>query len=246
MAKLLNAIDDSTLLFLLGDKDQLASVGAGSVFGDLCRAKDTALLNGKVTVLEKSWRFEQDQGIGKFSKEVINGTLDGVKSYDGDGQISIDTAFSKNLFEEYAMLYSEYIKEDDIKEALKKLNWVRFLCVTRENDKSVSKINKEIEYLLSKKIEGFKPKTEGFYHNQPIIITRNDYKLRIFNGDVGIIRREKTSDGDVLFAHFETNDGTPRKIQAGYLNYYQTVFAMTIHKSQGSEFDYVRITRIRN
>ncbi len=235
MAKLLNAADDKTVVYLLGDKDQLASVEAGSVFGDLCRAQDSELLDGKVEVKTKSWRFAPEKGIGKFSQEVISGTLNDIASYAKDDQIIIDTTFSSELFNQYAILYKEYIDEPDIKTALQKLNNVRFLCVTRENDQSVSHVNKLIQYYLSKQIPEFKPKSEGFYHNQPIIITQNDYTLGVFNGDVGLIRRE----GETLFAWFEGNNGELKKIQAGYLNHYDTVFAMTIHKSQGSEFDTV-------
>lgn len=235
MAKLLNAVADNTKVYLLGDKDQLASVEAGSVFGDLCRAKDYELLYGKVEVKTKSWRFDADKGIGKFSQEVISGSFSDLTSYVDDEQITIDTTFSSELFNQYAILYKEYIEEPEIGIALQKLNLVRFLCVTRENDQSVSKVNKQIQYYLSTQIDEFKPKSEGFYHNQPIIITQNDYKLGIFNGDVGLIRKE----GETLFAWFESTDGEIKKIQAGYLNHYETVFAMTIHKSQGSEFDNV-------
>jgi exodeoxyribonuclease V alpha subunit len=239
MAKLLDAIDDKTILYLIGDKDQLASVEAGSVFGDICRAGESVLLKDKVEVKTESHRFETDKGIGRFSREVIAGTFSDPGSYADDGQISIDTSFSNELIEKYAILYSEYINENEIEKALKKLNWIRFLCVTRENDNSVSKVNKQIQYYLSKQIPEFRPKSEGFYHNQPIIVTKNDYKLGIFNGDVGIIRKKKTDDGEILFAYFETIDGKIKEIQAGYLNHYETVFAMTIHKSQGSEFNYV-------
>ena len=251
MAKLLNAMNDNTELYLLGDKDQLASVEAGSVFGDLCRAGDTVLLKKKVDIKVESFRFKPNEGIGKFSKEVIDGTFSDVKSYSNDNQITIELLASEdpktNLFKErviksgsfkkYALEYQEYILEDNIGSALKSLNKVRFLCVTRDNDYSVAATNKAIERVLKETIankEKFDPK-EGFYHNQPVIITQNDYKLNIFNGDVGIIRR----DGDVLVAYFETSDGEIRKIPAGYLNHFETVFAMTIHKSQGSEFDHV-------
>lgn len=235
MAKLLNAVDDHTMLYLLGDKDQLASVEAGSVFGDLCRAKDDELLKGKVEVKTHSWRFDPDKGIGKFSREVISGTFNDPFGYVEDEQITIDTGYSKELFEQYAILYNEYILEGEIQIALEKLNLVRFLCVTREGDRGVSKVNQQIQYYLSRQIPGFKPKSEGFYHNQPVIITQNDYKLGIFNGDVGLIRQE----GETLFAWFQSTDGELKKIQAGYLNHYETVFAMTIHKSQGSEFENV-------
>jgi len=237
MAKLLNAVDDHTRLYLLGDKDQLASVEAGSVFGDLCRAKDEALLKGKVEVKTKSWRFTPDEGIGKFSREVISGTFNDKDSYNKDEQITIDTSYSKELFEQYVLLYKDYILEDDIRIALEKLNRIRFLCVTRELNYSVTETNKRIQRLLTTVINDksrFDPQA-GFYHNQPIIITRNDDKLGIFNGDVGLIRREAES----LFAWFPGTDGEIKKIQAGYLNYFEPVFAMTIHKSQGSEFENV-------
>ena len=239
MAKLLNAVDEKTTLYLLGDKDQLASVEAGSVFGDICRARDSALLKGKVELKTISHRFDADKGIGKFSTQIIGGTFRDIGAYDGDEQITVDTLFSDDLFEEYAIKYKDYILEERIDEALRKLNIVRFLCVTRENDHSVSEYNKKIQNFLAGKIKGFHPKSESFYQNQPVIITRNDYNLQVFNGDVGIIREKETRDGKALFAHFETTDGKIKVIQAGYLNHYETVFAMTIHKSQGSEFENV-------
>ena len=251
LAKLLNAVNAGTILYLIGDKDQLASVEAGSVFGDLCRSENSSLLCGKIEKKELSWRFDKDKGIGKFSKEVIEGTLSDLSPYSGGEQIKIeilrDDNDSKNLFtkkilksesfEKYALEYLDYIIEEDIKEALEKLNRIRFLCVTKENDFSVSETNKAIERLLRYKINDnkkFSPKA-GFYHNQPIIITQNDYKLGVFNGDVGLIR----FDGESMFAYFPSKDGEIKKIPAGYLNHFETVFAMTIHKSQGSEFEHV-------
>jgi len=239
MAKLLNAVNDKTKLYLLGDKDQLASVEAGSVFGDLCRSKDFVLLKGRVEVKSKNWRFDNNKGIGKFSKEVITGSFGDISNYATDKQITIDTTFSTELFNKYAILYKEYICEPDIKTAIQKLNKIRFLCVIKEKKQSVSEVNKQVQAYLAAHIDGFNPRVEGFYHNQPIMITKNDYQLGIFNGDVGIIRKESTSDGETFFVHFETVDGEIKKIQAGYLNHYDTVFAMTIHKSQGSEFENV-------
>jgi len=232
MAKLLNAIDDNTSVYLLGDKDQLASVEAGSVFGDACRAADSKLLKDRIEIKTESHRFDSHSGIGKLSREVISGTFNNISEYNNDEQIIIDTSLSSNLFDEYAILYKEYIIQPDVKTALQLLNLVRFLCVTRE---SVSEVNKKIQYFLSRNVNDFKPKSYGFYENQPVIITKNDYNLGIFNGDVGLIRK----DGETLYAWFETTDGEIIKIQAGFLNNYETVFAMTIHKSQGSEFDNV-------
>jgi exodeoxyribonuclease V alpha subunit len=74
-----------------------------------------------------------------------------------------------------------------------------------------------------------------FYHNRPVIVTRNNYELDLFNGDVGITR----ISGDRLRVHFEAEDGGVRDVPAASLSHCETVFAMTIHKSQGSEFDHV-------
>lgn len=244
MAKLLDAIDENTGLYLVGDKDQLASVEAGSVFGDICRSKDTPLLAEKIKIMEHNWRFDKNEGIGKFSKEVIEGTFKDTDNFAGDKNITIDIDYDEDLFKENALKYMQYIEEADIKEALRKLNNVRFLCVTREHDNSVAEINKKIEKLLKYNIRTssvFNPK-EGFYENQPVIITRNDYALGVFNGDVGLIRK----DGEVLYAYFEASEGEIKKIQAGYINHYDTVFAMTVHKSQGSEFDNVVLILPKN
>jgi exodeoxyribonuclease V alpha subunit len=237
MAKLLSAVPDKALVYMLGDKDQLASVEAGSVFGDICRAHESVILKNNIEFKNQSFRFDANKGIGKFSQEVIKATFNDIKSYQNDAQISIDTLYEENLFKQYALGYLDYIQEPDIKMALKKINTVRFLCLTRENKNSVHETNKRIETLLKKEINNtaqFSP-SEGFYHNQPIIVTRNNYELGVFNGDVGLIRKVD----EKFFAHFESNDGSIKKIQAGYLNDYQTVFAMTIHKSQGSEFEHV-------
>lgn len=240
MAKLLNAAGDKTTVYFIGDKDQLASVEAGSVFGDMCRAADSELMSNKVEIITGSRRFKEDEGIWKISQKIVRQEPVRDEDFAGDNQVTIDHEFSNELFEKNAQLFSEYILEENIGVALSKLNLVRFLCVIRQNDQSVAEYNRRIQYYLSRKVEGFRPKSDGFYHNQPIIITQNDYKLNLFNGDVGLIREKEVRNGrKVLMAFFETTEGTIREIQAGYLNHWQTVFAMTIHKSQGSEFENV-------
>ncbi|MCF8226016.1 MAG: exodeoxyribonuclease V subunit alpha [Bacteroidales bacterium] len=237
MAKLLDAIHPESMLYLIGDRNQLASVEAGSVFGDLCMAENSVPLNGKITTLEGSRRFSTDKGIGRLSSEVIGGSIADLKAYEGDEQVSIDTTFSDDQFYTYAALYEDYIREPDTRTALLKMNRVRFLCTTREH---VQETNERISRHLARRIEDFNPRKGAFYHNQPIIITRNDYRLGIYNGDVGIIRKivNERNEG-VFYAFFETAGGEPRKIQAAFLSHYDTVFAMTIHKSQGSQFEKV-------
>lgn len=244
MAKLLNAIGDNTTFYLIGDKDQLASVEAGSVFGDICRAKDSALMKDKVEVKVKNWRAEKSPRLMEFSQKIIDGKDDNdtkkeyIKSYENNEEVVIDTEYDEDLFNEQIKLYKEYIEAPTVEEALKKLIRVRVLCVTREHDHSVAEANDRIEKYLKEMIQNkdlFDPK-DGFYHNQPVIITKNDYNLGLNNGDVGLIRKD--GNGSFKF-YYEGQDGELKFHPAGYLSHYETVFAMTIHKSQGSEFENV-------
>ena len=244
MAKLLNAIGDNTTFYLIGDKDQLASVEAGSVFGDICRAKDSALMKDKVEVKVKNWRAEKSPRLMEFSQKIIDGKDDNdtkkeyIKTCENNEEVVIDTEYDEDLFNEQIKLYKEYIEAPTVEEALKKLIRVRVLCVTREHDHSVAEANDRIEKYLKKTINDkdlFDPK-DGFYHNQPVIITKNDYNLGLNNGDVGLIRKD--GNGSFKF-YYEGQDGELKFHPAGYLSHYETVFAMTIHKSQGSEFENV-------
>lgn len=240
MSKLLEATAFGCHVILLGDKDQLASVEAGSIFGDLCQSAQTPLLKGRVTELLKSHRFDPDKGIGLLSRSVISGNRDALSGREHVfGEVIFDYGYQTELLEKYALLYRNYICEEDISRALRKMNDVRILCAVRESDKGVYAVNRLIESLLRNSCAGFNPEKE-FYHNRPVMITRNDYILDLRNGDVGIIREVTERGGKSMYAFFEGSEPDRiRKIPASLLPDHETVFAMTIHKSQGSEFDKV-------
>jgi exodeoxyribonuclease V alpha subunit len=269
-AKMLCAIGPATRLFLLGDKSQLASVEAGSIFGDLCTAQPQlntftasrrALLNSFITdasqhlpnsaetdaaghllfehvvELQTSYRFTSDAGIGRFSKAIIAGDTAGVQSFvEGeDNEVTIDTEYDTELFEKFVAGYAEYICEPDIAQALKKFGQLRVLCAQREGPQGLYTANKDIEqFLLGRRLLR---STEGAYENRPIILTKNLYSYELFNGDTGIIRPDKETGN--LMAWFEKSDGSLVSILPGYLTDSETAFALTVHKSQGSEFDSV-------
>jgi exodeoxyribonuclease V alpha subunit len=269
-AKLLDAIGPETKLILLGDKDQLASVEAGSLFGDLCKTQSGLevlsperaglinllithpqrqissdhilkgaghILSNHIIELKRSHRFTSDIGIGKFSKAIIRNDTVALQEYlenNQDVQVTIDTKYENGLFEEFAEGYAHYIKEPDIKKALQKLNQLRVLCAVREGEQGLYSLNTAIEnYLRRKKMIN---KNSEYYENRPIIVTRNYYSLGLFNGDVGIIRADENG---VLKAWFEDSNNELKSVLPGYVAESETVFAMTIHKSQGSEYDKV-------
>jgi exodeoxyribonuclease V alpha subunit len=271
-AKLLDAIGKGTRLILLGDKDQLASVEAGSLFGDLCQAQDAlnmftserlALINSFIpderrklppfqvkendphplfqhlVELRRSHRFSEDKGIGKFSKAIIVNDQPAIKGFlqpGADEQVVIDQTYSKELFARFAEGYSAFVVEKDIRKALQLLNELRVLCAIREGEEGLYAINKNIEKILHDK-RLIRVNAE-FYENRPIILTRNYYEHGLFNGDTGIIR---TDEQGMLMAWFEDSNGELKGILPGYLTEAETVFAMTIHKSQGSEFKEVMV-----
>ncbi len=266
-AKLLEAIGPDTRLILLGDKDQLASVEAGSLFGDLCKSlsglnlftKDRlAFINGFIpdakrriafahgsngdphplfehlVELRHSHRFTGFFGIGRFSKAIIAG--DRVILQEPNEQVTIDGDYSSELFSTFIAGYTAFIEEKDIRAALRQMNNLRVLCAVREGAQGLDAVNRTIERLLHdrKKIIV----NNEFYENRPIILTRNYYEHGLFNGDAGIIR---PNEKGVLMAWFEDSAGDLKAVLPGYLQEAETVFAMTIHKSQGSEFDEVMV-----
>jgi exodeoxyribonuclease V alpha subunit len=268
-AKLIDAISSKTRLILLGDKDQLASVEAGSLFGDLCKAlpatnqfskeriqlihsfiSNAAELSSvkmsennhplfqHIIELKYSHRFKNDEGIGKFSKAIIENNPAGIESFfdHPDHQVKIDWQNDEDIFNEFIRGYSSFIKETDTLSAIKKLNQLRVLCAIREGERGLYAINKKIEnYLIQKRLIKY---TGDFYENRPIMITGNNYELELFNGDVGIIRKNEKG---VAMAWFENADGSLRSVFPAFISNPETVYAMTIHKSQGSEFNKVLI-----
>lgn len=266
-AKLLQAMDIHCRLILLGDKDQLASVEAGSLLGDLCLSvpainqysreraewinqfiteadrkitdgfiqEENKTLSGKITELKYSHRFTSEGGIGKLSNAILNNDIAVLQTYiesPVDTNVIIDAHYDDAVLAEFAKGYIDYIQEPDIKRAIQQLNNLRILVAVREGNKGLYAVNKKIESILQEK-KWIDPENE-FYHHRPIMVTKNMPELGLFNGDVGIIRNGR--------AYFEIADQeTPQDFLPAYITNSETVFAMTIHKSQGSEFDQVLI-----
>jgi exodeoxyribonuclease V alpha subunit len=279
-SKLLDAIDHrKTRLLLLGDANQLASVDAGSLFGDICLTQqhefnklstqkvnflnsflneqhkidasmfteksDNNIFGGHIIELKKTYRYDVHSKMGRFTKHIIKGELDELTEVLADEEISLlyDPTYDSDIFNAIVMHYTNYIEEEDTVKAIQKLNNVRVLCAVKQSKQGVYHTNERIEKILekhyAKKVANsklFKPSSD-YYHNQAIMVTKNYPDLELFNGDVGIIRK----DDDKLKAFFLDKNGALRSISPGFISECETVFAMTIHKSQGSEFGKVLI-----
>jgi exodeoxyribonuclease V alpha subunit len=270
-SKLLAALGDNCRIILLGDKDQLASVEAGSLLGDLCQTlpslnifsskaanwinefitdperkikpeyigNQQQLMSSHIIELKFSHRFNSQGAIGKVSKAVIEGDTEKLKTLIENAagtNVKIDHKYTPELLESFVEGYGNYIKEADIKTAIKKLNELRVLVAVRQGPRGLYTTNKLIELHLRKK--GLIRPDGEFYEHKPIMVTRNMHDLGLLNGDTGIMRKD--DKGNLKF-WFEDGMGGIKSILPAYLNYFETAFAMTIHKSQGSEFDQVMV-----
>lgn len=270
--KLLDAIDyKRTKLVLLGDKNQLASVEAGSLFGDLCNTlpqlntfdknfiqqvqnivqknwdlpqlEQTLPLSQRIIALQKSYRFEDNKGIGKLSKAILNSSWKSIEScLQGDEEeVSMDLLTTQYLDLYVAQLWDKkngYCNEPDILKALQKTKNTKILCATKEGETGVYAINDWVDKKM-RKANNIRSNTP-FYINQLIMVTQNQNELQIFNGDIGIIRALPNTSGEMqLYACFEQGEDEFLKILPGNINAWELAYAITIHKSQGSEFEKV-------
>ncbi len=253
MTRLCRALKPSTRLILLGDADQLPSVAAGSVLADLItrphpgysteRAQKLKQLDShlnvtasehgddNVTELVHSRRFLDNSGIGILAKKVIEGnataTLKAFAEHD-DVDWQSPSNFEPQLYRWTAQYFSTLAQQTTLDAAFAQLKQFRILCAVKEGGFGVLAINEQI-------IKKLNPNRATFYKGQPIMVTQNHYGLKLFNGDIGLIWPD---DNGNLIAWFEA-EPEPRAVALGRLPAIETVYAMTIHKTQGSEFDNV-------
>lgn len=270
MSKLVEAIADNTRLILVGDKDQLASVEAGSVLGDICdRDKDhgfsesfcqkveeitqqkldvnrvhtkiSSALEDCIVVLKQSFRFEAGSAVGKLSRRVNSGDFDKVwELLKTHGQVSWQEilspkALSRALSQEIVEGYAGYLNIADPLKALERFNRFQILGAVNIGPYGVNALNRLVEEIL--KQEALINPDQEWYRGRPVLITRNDYSLGLFNGDMGLTLPIPGSDSQELYVCFPGDAGNFRSFLPYRLPEHETAFATTVHKSQGSEFD---------
>jgi exodeoxyribonuclease V alpha subunit len=234
MSKLVDALKPGARLILLGDKDQLASVESGAVLADL-----TTALPQQTLELQKSHRFDEDI---KNLATAIN-QQQAIEAWrllqTGNKNIAL---LETDLIDYISKQQIDYLRlitaRAEFSDIYKAFNRFQALCATRLGKNSVSDINHAVELLLSNKklihLSGL------WYCGRPIMITQNNAALQLYNGDIGICLRDKEQE-DQLRVFFQRADGSIKKYLPARIPHCETVFAMTIHKSQGSEFEEVLI-----
>jgi exodeoxyribonuclease V alpha subunit len=266
MSKLFQATPPSARIILLGDKDQLTSVEAGYILGDICNTGATLQLSkefGKlyaaatgetlavkmrpqeniiqdtIVELQRNYRFKSDGGIYKLSRAINKGEVETaleVVRNKSHGDLSWRPSpparsLPAAVYEKVMVGYKRYLQTDEPAEALAKFGEFQILCALRNGPYGVGELNRLVEQSLFE--SGLLQKEGQWYRGRPVMITRNDYSLKLFNGDIGVALPDVNGEMRVFFAAV---DGKIRKFSPARLPAHETVYAMTIHKSQGSEF----------
>lgn len=234
MSKLVDALRPEARLILLGDKDQLASVESGAVLAELI-----AHLSENTVILTKSYRF--DKGIKELAQAVNRNDFEKAWELLHDKTYAnlhcLDQEVEDRLLRGYQR-YNKYVlnlKPEDYGTVFSEFNKFRILCGIRRGRKGVENINGLVERQVMRQAgDG-----GNWYVGKPVMITRNDYALGLFNGDVGICLKDY-EDG-CLKVWFEDESGHLRPFLPYRLPEHTPAYAITIHKSQGSEFDDVVI-----
>jgi len=289
MSALLEAMPIGSRLVLLGDKDQLASVEAGAVLGDLCRGAASAVYDSQTAryalavtgralppafvasahhahplaqqtvVLQHSRRFggaigqlalAVNAGQSAQALELLNTTLDGdLQGYQPTEPDSVWQLAVRGRVGAGAC-YADYLHtmrvrpHDSLRDADSHSRWVkailrafdrfRILCAVHAGDWGTLSLNRAVEHALVE--NGLLTPSGAWFSGRPVMVTRNDPELGVFNGDVGVAL-PGLGKGAALRVYFLDGDQL-RSVSVSRLAHVETAFAMTVHKSQGSEFEH--------
>ena len=210
--------------------------------------KDKPGLYDCMVVLEKNYRFTGSSGIGELSRAVNRGETDKVLCLMKNNhdqmfwkEISQPNDLSHFLAERVIKGYSDYLNTEDPYRALELFKKFKILCAVKIGSIGVNVVNRLVEQVLIREglIEPDGSSSNPWYKGRPVLITRNDYSLKLFNGDMGITMPAPDSNSKDLYVYFLGDSGELRWFLPYRLPEHETVYAMTVNKSQGSEFDNV-------
>ncbi|QFP41738.1 exodeoxyribonuclease V subunit alpha [Borrelia miyamotoi] len=235
--KLLKAIKISTKLIITGDKNQLPSIAGGNVYSSLMKIKEISAEN--VEILKKNFRsnneinllaeaiYEEDANLIALQLNVNkNIILNDIKKVNIENEL---LNYRKNLYKDISNFDLNLLKDKEVESIINILLNSIILCSKNFGRFGIKRINEIIKLDLTK--------IYGNLIGQIILITQNDYKNNLFNGERGILFKEDSK----IYALFKREDETYKKINLNLINKYELSFATTIHKSQGSEYKHVHI-----
>jgi len=268
MAHTVAALPANARLILLGDRDQLSSVEAGAVLGELCQESQyfsteashllsdlsgwsvphtphPGPLADQVVLLSHSYRFAAGGGIGQLAGLIHRGDASALESLllkPPRGLCWLPPPPERpleSLLELTLQGLAPFLQAVQAQAApevvFERLAGFQLLCPQRGGIWGVEELNQRLEEQIRLHLGAT---GREWYPGRALMVTRNDYTLRLFNGDVGIVLADPSQVGQ-LRAYFPQAGGAMRTVALSRLPPVEPVFAMTVHKSQGSEFDEV-------
>ena len=254
---LLRALKPDVRIILLGDANQLPAVGAGNVLAELSQptvlspelkkqfmallpeqslppVSDNAGMAQYVATLTHSYRFDATQGIGALASACINGdataALNAVSSFPEQLQLhQFDIQVLCRKLYSQQQLWWQAVAENNITQIFSHLTDIMVLTAWRTDAEA---FNQQYRSYLRTQLH---QNTDSWFAGMPILITQNDYGVGLFNGDIGVILSEQNNSGHLL-AYF-AEGANYRSISLSRLPQHEAAFAITVHKSQGSEYD---------
>ena len=237
MAKLLDAIPNHCSLILIGDVDQLAPVEAGAPFASIVRHFLLPDQPQLVAKLSTNRRFDVDSSIHRLCNAISSGDSDAVDILIKEEEHQ-DFEFSEQwdlnkidqiMLNGYSDLASAKTPEDAYQAFLR----FQILCPTHQGERGVIAMNERCRKI-------FANQKSGYFGGLPVIIKQNDYGSGLFNGDIGIFLSSQEDENE-LSVWFADGNGSYRQFSPARLPPFDLAYAMTIHRSQGSEYEEVMI-----
>ncbi|TYL49841.1 exodeoxyribonuclease V subunit alpha [Nocardioides sp. BGMRC 2183] len=244
MARLLEAVRPETRLVLVGDPGQLTSVGAGAVLSDLVAGFADHPASPVVALRENHRSTEEIKALAQALRDgdadevlaVLRGGSAEVEYVETDDPATVlRPACTAAALRVHAAATGPGEPAARAAAALDALEEFRLLCAHREGPFGVRHWNRQIETWLAEELG--QPLGGGFYAGRPLLVTANDYTLDIYNGETGVV----VVDGDGRRRAWIAGANEPRAFAPGRLDAVETMHAMTIHKSQGSQADTITV-----
>ncbi|VFP81197.1 RecBCD enzyme subunit RecD [Buchnera aphidicola (Cinara kochiana kochiana)] len=266
---IIDNIYKKTKIIFVGDINQLPSIEIGSVLKNIChntyKKSHTVIKKNKynkkkdkivykyIAILKKKYRFKKNSGINYLTDNLENYYFNDIsifyqKKYTDIKWKSLQTQknylYLLKKIKKYSYKYNKFVQNNyNPKKIIKKFNKYQILCAVNKGIFGTKEINKIIDkwFIQNQKIKFKKniinKKKESFYHGKPILIKKNNITLQVMNGDIGICLFIKNK----FKVFFVLPDKTIKIIDPQIILHYESAWAITIHKSQGSEYSSVNI-----
>ena len=217
-----------------------------------CRPRRRSLLASCVVGLVRNWRFDEGGGLGRLAAAVVRGDAPAAVAAlrdPSDPAVELRPLPDAAAFERLAVRLADERFAPALR-AVRKLRGppdegsgplpsFRVLCAHRVGPFGAERFNRSVEKRL--RALGLVGTHDPFYPGRPILVTRNDPRTRLSNGDTGVVLRDAAGRAQVWFPELEDADGGPRLVPPARLPPHESFFALTVHRAQGSEYDEVAV-----